>query len=167
MKIEEIAVNQHDIVVEELGIDIEKHNESEDNEPEDLTANNRDKEPKITITFKDIKQLKKDCPLVQIVVSYADSSQGHIGIIYQATNWIFIGESYAESLLINGKKMHKKTAHSKYGVNSVSKLKQKGIHAEYVRDEVKFKYIYPLNAKERNKYLSLAKPYPKSIIKSI
>jgi len=40
----------------------------------------------------------------QIVVSYADSSQNHIGIVYQATNWIYTGlsakrtECYIEGL---------------------------------------------------------------------
>ncbi len=38
-----------------------------------------------------LKALKKDCPLCQLVVSYADCDQNHLGTIYQATNWIYVG----------------------------------------------------------------------------
>ena len=34
----------------------------------------------------------KQCPF-EIIVSFADTEQGHIGYIYQATNWIYCGES--------------------------------------------------------------------------
>lgn len=36
-----------------------------------------------------LKQYKDDL----ILVSYADSAQGHHGYIYQATNWIYTGIS--------------------------------------------------------------------------
>ena len=38
-----------------------------------------------------LKQLHKDDPLCQIVVSYSDHRQKHLGTIYQATNWIYLG----------------------------------------------------------------------------
>ena len=38
-----------------------------------------------------LKQLHKDAPQIKIVVSYADMDEGHKGIIYQATNWIYLG----------------------------------------------------------------------------
>ena len=34
----------------------------------------------------------KQCPF-EIIVSFADTEQGHIGYIYQATNWLYCGES--------------------------------------------------------------------------
>ena len=34
----------------------------------------------------------KMCPF-EIIVSFADTEQGHVGYIYQATNWIYCGES--------------------------------------------------------------------------
>jgi len=34
----------------------------------------------------------KMCPF-EIIVSFADTEQGHIGYIYQATNWLYCGES--------------------------------------------------------------------------
>lgn len=56
-----------------------------------------------------LKQLKVDCPLVRLVVSYADCDQSHLGTIYQATNWIYVGtnlvNSKDSSWIINGKRI--------------------------------------------------------------
>jgi hypothetical protein len=38
-----------------------------------------------------LKLLKTDAPAVKLIVSYADRNQGHIGTIYQATNWYYLG----------------------------------------------------------------------------
>lgn len=40
-----------------------------------------------------IKLLKKHSPGLRLLVSYADSRQGHLGIIYQAGNWIYTGKA--------------------------------------------------------------------------
>lgn len=57
-----------------------------------------------------LKRLHVDCPLVRLVVSYADCDQSHIGTIYQATNWIFVGTNlenqYDASWMVNGKRVH-------------------------------------------------------------
>lgn len=57
-----------------------------------------------------LKQLRKDCPLCRLVVSYADCDQNHLGTIYQATNWIFVGTSMQNSAdsswVVNGKRYH-------------------------------------------------------------
>lgn len=63
-----------------------------------------------------LKQLKKDCPLCRLVVSYADCDQNHLGTIYQATNWVYVGlnnENDIAAFIINGKKTHKKSIYSK------------------------------------------------------
>jgi dTDP-4-dehydrorhamnose reductase len=39
-----------------------------------------------------IKLFKKDNPICKLIISYADTGQGHKGVIYQATNWIYEGE---------------------------------------------------------------------------
>lgn len=61
-----------------------------------------------------MKLLKKDCPLVKLLVSYSDKGQNHYGIIYQATNWHFVGESNSSGVeyLIDGKWMHSRWAKS-------------------------------------------------------
>lgn len=41
---------------------------------------------------KSIKMIKKDGRFVSLV-TYADESQGHLGTIYKASNWIYIGKT--------------------------------------------------------------------------
>ena len=57
-----------------------------------------------------LKQLHKDCPLCKLVVSYADCDQSHLGTIYQATNWLYVGtmmkNTKDSSWIINGKRYH-------------------------------------------------------------
>lgn len=45
------------------------------------------------------------------VVSYADTEQGHSGIVYQATNWIYTGatKSHDKAYLVDGKRTHPMT----------------------------------------------------------
>ncbi len=40
-----------------------------------------------------LKMLRKYCPGIKLIVSYADANMGHVGAIYQAGNWIYNGES--------------------------------------------------------------------------
>lgn len=82
-----------------------------------------------------LKLLKKDAPLVKLVVSYADTAQGHEGTIYKASNWDYVGDSMAESAIdpADGKVKHTRTLHSIYG--SV-----KGF--ERVKDKPKKKFVY-------------------------
>lgn len=57
-----------------------------------------------------LKQIKKDLPLCRLIVSYADCDQNHLGTIYQATNWLFVGtklqNSHDSSWIVNGKRVH-------------------------------------------------------------
>ena len=60
-----------------------------------------------------MKLLHKRKRLVKLLISYADTKQGHKGIIYQATNWLYMGKSYAESAVDpeDGKVKHARTLH--------------------------------------------------------
>lgn len=108
-----------------------------------------------------LKILNKYAPNVKLVVSYADSEQGHIGTIYQATNWYYIGYSTDTNLLINGKREHRRSICSKYGTSSIEKLKAKGLKIEVIKTKPKWKYIYPVDKNFTNLCKSLSKPYPK------
>jgi hypothetical protein len=110
-----------------------------------------------------LKLIKKDIPLLDLIVSYADANQDHYGGIYQATNWIYEGEFAREQgIRIYGKIIHKRTVNSRYGTSSIDWLKENiDPNAEIVKGKSKFKYLYPLNKKMREKVKLLAKPYPK------
>lgn len=101
-----------------------------------------------------LKFVKKDAPLAKLCVSYADTTQGHTGVLYQATNWFFIGESKDNSNIdpLTGEKKHRRTISSIYGTAAGAKA------CETV---VKYKYIYPLDKSLIPMCKAMAKPYPK------
>ena len=102
-----------------------------------------------------LKQVKKNNPLVSLIVSYADPEQGHVGGIYQATNWVYIGKSKAQREVIDpktGKVMHKRTANSIYGTI-------KGLEKSKIM--WKHKYVYPLTRKMRKFCDEIRLDYPK------
>lgn len=108
--------------------------------------------------------LSKDAPLVKVVISYADSKQGHIGTLYQATNWVFIGSIEDVNLKVNGELKHRRTLSSKYGTCSLSALQAKGLTVEKIEMPAKYKYIYPLDKSLIPMCKALSKPYPKKQI---
>jgi len=118
-----------------------------------------------------LKLIKKDLPLCKLIISYADKDQNHNGIIYQATNWFYVGESMVNkkdaSYIIDGKRIHGKTISDKckrFGLvknieNAKKVYKAKEI-IEYIT-RGKIKYIYPLHKSLLSLCQSLSKPYPK------
>ena len=65
-----------------------------------------------------LRRLHADAPQIKIVVSYADADQNHLGIIYQATNWIYLGlngNGDRSAFIIHGKKTHPRTIGSRGG----------------------------------------------------
>jgi len=109
-----------------------------------------------------IKLLKKQNPLVKMIVSYADSEQQHLGIIYQAMNFYYVGFSVDSNLIVNGKREHRRSISGKYGTNSKDKLEKMGLKVERIVTKPKYKYIYPLDKSLISLCKKLSKPYPKS-----
>jgi hypothetical protein len=112
-----------------------------------------------------IKLLKKNLPLIKMIVSYADIDQNHYGIIYQATNWFFVGncnENTRTGFIINGKKIHNKSLHGMGKEQSLKGAKSIDINATEFISKGKRKYIYPLDKSLLPLCKSLAKPYPKN-----
>ncbi len=112
-----------------------------------------------------LKLITKKLPLCQLIVSYADIDQNHKGTIYQATNWIYEGEfnkGMVSAFIINGKKTHKKTIHSKGIKQNIENIrKYLDVNAEPFITKSKRKYLYPLNKNIKNKIYKLNKPFPK------
>src|SRR5947207_1304873 len=72
-----------------------------------------------------VKMLKRAMPGIRLVVSYADLNQGHEGKIYQASNWLFVGETGHEAgITLNGKLTHRRTINSKYGTSTIEWLQK-------------------------------------------
>lgn len=101
------------------------------------------------------------------VVSYADMEQGHCGIVYQATNWIYTGAtvSHGKMYLVDGKRTHPMTLRDRGITAPMEWAKANGI--ETVKPFAKHRYFY-LNGNKHQKKAMLKQlaypvvtPYPK------
>ena len=102
-----------------------------------------------------LKLLKESNPKLRVCVSFADPSEGHIGGIYQAGNWIFTGVSNKTiEFFYNGKWRHKTDVYKRMDKDKVVKLKQQ-------TKQGKYRYVMPLDKKIRRVILKTSKPYPK------
>ena len=104
-----------------------------------------------------LKQLHKENPLCEIVLSYADHRQKHLGTIYQATNWIYVGKTITSDTqyFYKGKWTHERT------INAQKNKEQLKATLPKRENSNKFKYVFCFNKRERKEYLKIALPYPK------
>lgn len=107
-----------------------------------------------------LKMLKKAYPKLRVVVSFADTEQGHIGGIYQGGNWIYVGTSEADIYrnTLTGKKVHPKTI--KTGRRGYATQLLTGGALE-LYPTCKHKYVMPLDDEMRHVVEQMRKPYPK------
>jgi hypothetical protein len=111
-----------------------------------------------------VRELRRTNEGLRLVVSYADPAQYHVGTIYQAMNWIYVGSSEPQrELRLAGVFMHKRSASARWGTASPEKIRQiePGIDIEYGPEEWKHTYLLPLDKKMRRQIEPLAQPYPK------
>ena len=100
-----------------------------------------------------------------ILVSYADEGEGHLGVVYQATNWLYTGVS-KEAMTpydSNGRPLHRRTIIGQYGTSSRKSLTQ----FSWNLSSQKHRYVYFLGTRSQKKLLrALLKwpvlPYPKN-----
>lgn len=111
------------------------------------------------------KFLRKQCPGLRLVVSFADPSQGHHGGIYQASNWIYAGQSDPSSMYrdASGKLWHERMVSPSGKKRVFGKLRTvvKPSQCEKIKMPGKHRYLMPLDDDMRAKIAPLAKPYPK------
>lgn len=112
-----------------------------------------------------LKLLRRQSPGLRLVVSYADAGQGHVGTIYQAGGWIYLGTSDQSYIQVKGKVEHPRTLYDRYGRQGQSiPWLQANVdpRAERVPMAPKLKYVMPLDKAMRRELEPLALPYPKS-----
>ena len=63
--------------------------------------------PVTQIVAESLRLLRQHNPGLRLVLSYADAEQGHVGRIYQAGNWVYLGRSMpAQEYVVNGRRYH-------------------------------------------------------------
>lgn len=99
-------------------------------------------------------------PKPLILVSYADTAQGHHGYIYQATNWLYTGLSskFSDPKVVGLEHQHHATyAH---GMNKTQLQEKFGDSLYYEDRPRKHRYIYFLGSKAEKKKMRQALRYP-------
>jgi hypothetical protein len=115
-----------------------------------------------------IKQLsQKPCA----IVSYADSMHGHCGIVYQATNWIYTGDTISHDKLycIDGKIFHPMTVRDHFGVTNPAEWARENknsLNITIVKPQPKHRYFFLCGTKKQKKIMLTklaykSKEYPK------
>ena len=103
-------------------------------------------------------------PKPSIIVSYADTSMGHVGYVYQASNFIYTGLSAQRNEWREiGKNTHSKSVVEMY---SLEERQSNPDRFEHVERPQKHRYIYFLGSKKEVKQLNKdlnyeVQPYPK------
>lgn len=105
-----------------------------------------------------LSQSLMQLPKPMVVISYADSGQGHHGYIYQATNWFYAGQTKEEAVYVKaGNKMHGKSFSDKYGTRTKAKADELGYTIE--NQPPKHRYFYFLGTKKEIKDMHSKLPY--------
>jgi hypothetical protein len=95
------------------------------------------------------------------VISYADSALGHVGIVYQASNWIYTGAttSHDKLYMVDGKSLHPMTLRDKFGVTNPSVwAKENGVQT--INPSPKHRYFYFNGNKYQRKNMISKLSYP-------
>lgn len=110
-----------------------------------------------------LRMLRRQSPGLRLVVSYADTAQGHHGGIYQAGGWIYLGTASEVAIRVRGRLVHRRTLGSRYGVGgqSIPWLRANvDPTAEAVATGDKHRYVMPLDDAMRAQIAPRALPYP-------
>jgi hypothetical protein len=118
--------------------------------------------------------LRENVPQIKGLISYSDPKEGHAGTIYQATNWIYQGNSlrfndgWSFKFDEDGKWQHGRTIFPYYGTNNPNEIQKQVTKPFWIRKEPrKHRYVYILaKGGERRKLLKNLKhpslPYSKN-----
>ncbi len=111
-----------------------------------------------------IRALKRHTNL-RFLLTYADPAQGHFGIIYQASNWLYTGLSEAMPLydLGDGRLRHSRSLSHAYGTHSMQHFADHGVDVKVVKQIRKHRYIYFLDPTWRSRLQVPVHPYPKAL----
>jgi len=108
-----------------------------------------------------MKYLKRACPAVRWVQSFADERCGRLGVVYQAANFLFLGSHLTTFYALDGETYHPMllTAHRKGG--------QRGAFLRANLDRAarhrlrQYRYIFFLKPSARRDLRMRPQPYPK------
>lgn len=123
--------------------------------------------PTTQVVAAGLQMLQVEHPALRLVVSYADSARGHLGTIYQAGNWHYLGPSVASVVVIGGRAFHRRSLHQRYRTSRLDWLRQNvDATAVAVTTPPKHKYALAFDGQMRRRLRRMAKPYPCAVKES-
>lgn len=110
-----------------------------------------EKAPLTSLISKSCVSLKKLG--FDLIVSFADETQGHNGGVYRACSWLYAGyrKPRMDGVLINDVFIPGRSVNSKWGTQSPKKLRKMGIDAIPHYDGGKHLYFKPLRVSGKSK----------------
>jgi hypothetical protein len=120
----------------------------------------QDGTPKNTESFfisKCLKSLRKDRPQTLAVISFADPTQGHVGTIYQASNFQYYGISGKCKFYLDE---NNRLRHPRQCGRNISAQEAKAKNWVPTERLGKHRYIYLLSHKYRKLLKLVSQPYP-------
>ena len=123
------------------------------------------KSPTSKIVSIAIRMVRKQSPNLKGIISFADEhSQGHLGTIYQAMNFVYLGVFDGDGgFVINGKVWHSKSVHSAGWKQTVEWIRV-NVDPKCVKAKTrKHRYFLPLDERTREVVTRMSKPYPKRV----
>jgi hypothetical protein len=112
-----------------------------------------------------IKLLRKHSPGLRAVVTFADPGAGHIGTVYQAAGWMYLGRTTPRNRYIgpDGREYHDRAvSRSGWKVHQGKRCRCPKIDdCRAVRVPGKHRYVLPLDEAMRERLRPLAIAYPK------
>jgi hypothetical protein len=101
-----------------------------------------------------LRSLQKETSL-KFVLAHSDPAAGHLGIIYQTTNWIYTGLSSTTPLydIGDGILHHSRSLAHGLGTHSIRYLVSQGINVKTVPQMAKHRYIYFLDQSWRSRLM--------------
>ncbi len=109
-----------------------------------------------------LRYLRKYTTL-KFIITYADPAQGHVGVVYQASGWVYTGLSEATPRfdIGDGVARHSRSLSQAFGSHSLKYLSGQGLKIKVLPQIPKHRYIYFLDPKYRNRLKTPVLPYPK------
>lgn len=109
-----------------------------------------------------LRIVQRDNPGLRVCVSFADPSQGHVGLIYQAGNWLYLGRTPRKRDLLSadGVTLNRRAFTGRqFGTGARSVIPP---GARWVEREGKHRYAMPFDRAMRRQLQRIAQPYPSS-----
>ena len=122
-------------------------------------------EPVANLSSQLVGQSLRMVPRPAVVVSFADSAQGHVGYVYQAANWIYTGMTDAErktprkDWVLRGRERLHSRALTHIG-NGAELRKRYGDDFIAVERKPKHRYVYFVGSKSQPRAMRAALRYP-------